>query len=124
MLTPAAALAIRSFDHGAGQAARDQALAEGSPALVVLATPGDTPRDWLAAGEALQRMLLAVTAGGFAASFLNQPIEVPGLRSQLAAELGPPEEVGHPQILLRIGRRPKPLPAPRRPVRDVVREAG
>lgn len=122
LLTPAAALVVRTFDMGAGQAAKDQALAEGSPVLAVLATPGDSPRDWMAAGEALQRALLAITAGGFTASFLNQPVEVPSLRSRLAAELGAPAEVGVPQILMRIGRGPKPVPAVRRPVRDVLRE--
>ncbi|WP_372621181.1 Acg family FMN-binding oxidoreductase [Falsiroseomonas sp.] len=120
LFTFAAALVVRTFDMGAGQAARDQELAEGSPALAVLATPGDTPRDWIATGEALQRTLLAVTAGGFTASFLNQSIEVASLRPRLAAELGEP---GVPQILLRIGRGPRPIAAVRRPVREVLREA-
>ncbi|HEV7264930.1 MAG TPA: hypothetical protein VGN83_08445 [Falsiroseomonas sp.] len=119
LLTFAASLAVRTFDMGAGQAARDQELAEGAPALAVLATPGDTPDDWMAAGEALQRMLLAVTAGGFTASFLNQPIEVAALRPRLAAELA---TAGVPQMLLRIGRGPRPIPAARRPVREVLRE--
>ncbi|WP_270939180.1 Acg family FMN-binding oxidoreductase [Falsiroseomonas oryzae] len=123
LLSFAAAATVRTFDMGTSQAAKDMALAEGSPALAVLATPGDTPRDWLAAGEALQRALLAITAGGFTASFLNQPIEVPALRPKLAAELGVPGEVGVPQMLMRIGRGPKPVPAVRRPVRDVLREA-
>lgn len=121
LLSSAAALVVRTFDMGAGQAARDQALAEGSPALAVVATPGDTPRDWLAAGEALQRALLAITAGGFTASFLNQPIEVPALRPRLAAELGGPG-AGMPQVLVRVGRGPKPVPAVRRPVREVLRD--
>lgn len=120
LLSSAAALAVRSFDMGAGQAAHDMALAEGSPVLAVLATPGDTPADWLAAGEALQRMLLAVTAAGFTASFLNQPIEVPTLRPRLAQRVG---VAGVPQLLLRIGRGPKPVPAVRRSVREVLREA-
>jgi hypothetical protein len=124
VLTPVAALVIRSFDLGAGQAAKDQALAEGSPALAVLTTPADTPQDWMAAGEALQRALLAITAGGFTASFLNQPIEMPALRPRVAAVLGSEGDVGVPQILLRIGRAPKPVPAVRRPIRDVLREAG
>jgi len=119
MLTFAAALVVRTFDIGAGTAAKDQALAAGSPVLAVLATEGDTPRDWLAAGEALQRVLLAVTAGGFTASFMNQPIEVPMLRPRLAAAAG---VAGMPQILMRIGRGPKPVPAARRPVRQVLRE--
>jgi hypothetical protein len=66
------------------------------------------------------RVLLAVTAGGFTASFLNQPIEVASLRPKLAAAAG---AAGVPQILMRIGRGPKPVPAVRRPVRDVLREA-
>lgn len=123
MLSAAAALVVRTFDMGAGQAARDQALAEGSPVLAVLATPGDAPRDWMAAGEALQRALLQVTAGGFTASFLNQPIEVPALRVRLAEELGGAGQAGVPQILMRIGRGPKPVPAVRRPVHAVLRDA-
>ena len=121
MLSTAAALVIRTFDMGAGQAAKDQALAEGSPVMAVLATPGDTPRDWLAAGEALQRALLAITAGGFTASFMNQPVEVPALRVRLAEELGGTGRSGMPQIVLRIGRGPKPVPAVRRAVREVLR---
>ncbi len=120
MLSFALALAIRTFDLGGSQAAKDEALAQGSPALAVLATPGETQADWLAAGEALQRALLAVTAGGFAASFMNQPIEVPALRGRLGALVG---AAGQPQILLRIGRGPKPVPATRRPLREVLREA-
>lgn len=120
LLSFAAALVVRTFDMGAGQAARDMALAEGSPVLAVLETPGDTPRDWLAAGEALMRVLLAVTAGGFTASFLNQPVEVASLRTKLAVAAG---VAGVPQILLRIGRGPKPVPAVRRPVPDVLRDA-
>jgi hypothetical protein len=116
--TSAAALVVRSFDLGAGQAARDQALADGSPVLAVLASEGDGPADWLAAGQAMQRALLAVTAGGFTASFLNQPIEVAALRPRLAQVVG---AAGMPQILMRIGRAPKPVPAARRPVRDVLK---
>lgn len=120
LTTFAAAMVIRTFDMGAGQAARDMALAEGSPALAVVATPGDSPQDWIAAGEALERTLLAITARGFTASYLNQPIEVPALRPRVAAAVG--AEV--PQLLLRIGRGPKPVPAARRPLREVVREVG
>lgn len=119
-LSFALALAIRTFDLGGSQAPKDVALAEGSPVLAVLATPGETLADWLAAGQALQRVLLAVTAGGFTASFMNQPIEVPALRGRLAEAAG---VAGWPQILLRIGRGPKPVPAMRRPLREVFREA-
>lgn len=115
------AMAIRRFDMGAGQAAHDMALAENSPALGVLATAGDTPLDWLRAGEALSRAILALTAAGLKHSYLNQPIEVPALRPRLAALLGTREV---PQILLRAGHGPDIAPSVRRPLAEVLVEAG
>jgi nitroreductase len=119
LLSGVAAAILRRFDLGEGQAARDAALADGAPVLALLATPGDTPRDWMAAGEALERLLLAITAGGLTASYLNQPVEVPALRPRLAAAAG----AATPQILLRIGRGPKPPPSARRPLEAVLAEA-
>jgi nitroreductase len=121
LLTFMGALAIRSFDLGAGQAAKDEALAEGSPALAALCTPGDAPADWLAAGEALAALLARLGRDGLAASYLNQPIEVAALRPRLAALLGTPDA---PQLLLRIGRPTRELPATaRRGWREVLAEA-
>ncbi|MCX7932155.1 MAG: hypothetical protein N2588_06360 [Rhodovarius sp.] len=117
ILSALGALAIRSFDLGAGQAARDQALAEGSPALAVLTTPGDAAADWLAAGRALAEVLITLQRAGLTASYLNQPIEVPGLRPRLAAMLGSEEA---PQLLLRVGRGPALPPTARRPVAEVL----
>lgn len=113
------ALAIRSFDMGAGQAARDMALADGSPALGVVTTAEDAPRAWLEAGEAMIRATLCLVAAGHTTSYLNQPIEVPSLRPRLAARLGTAE---HPQILLRAGRGPAPEPSVRRPLSEVLEE--
>lgn len=93
-------LAIRTFDLGRGQAARDAALAEGCPALAVIDTPGDEPADWTAAGAALASVLLRLTAEGHTASFLNQPIEVAMLRDRVAERFGAD---GVPQLLLRLG---------------------
>ncbi len=123
LLSFVGALAIRTFDMGEGQAARDQALAEGSPALAVLSTPGESRRDWLATGQAMQRALLALTSAGLAASFLNQPIEVPALRPRLAAAA---RLAGTPQLLLRIGRYDGPplRPASRRPAEEVLGASG
>jgi len=120
LLSFVGALTVRTFDMGEGQSARDLALADGSPALAVLATPGDTPGDWMAAGAAMQRALLALTGDGLAYSFLNQPIEVPALRPRLAAALGTGDT---PQILIRVGRCTRDVPAAiRRPVGDVLVE--
>lgn len=120
VLSPVGALVIRTFDVGKGQAAKDVALAEGSPVLAVFSTDHDEPAQWLATGQAMQKVLLAITAAGFSASFLNQPIEVDFLRPSLALTLG---TTRYPQLMIRIGRGPAIEPALRRPVRDVIIEA-
>ncbi len=112
-------LIVRTFDRGDGQAAKDHELAEGAPLLAVLGTMGDGPRDWLAAGEALSRVLLRATTLQLAASFLNQPIEIPSLRARVAEQVGVD---GSPQLLLRIGYPATEARAtPRRAVEDVLR---
>jgi nitroreductase family protein len=110
-------LVIRTFDVGYSQAAKDEDLVNGSPLLAVLATPGDDVASWLAAGQAMQHVLLTAAAGGLQASFLNQPVEVPALRAKLASELG---LTGYPQLLMRFGYGPTGSATPRRPVRDVL----
>lgn len=118
VLSFAGALVIRTFDLGEGQAARDLALAEGSPAIAVLSTPGDTPRDWMAAGEAMERVLVSLARNGLTYSYLNQPIEVPALRPRVAEALG---TTTAPQILIRVGRAIATVPrAVRRPVQEVL----
>ncbi len=108
---------IRTFDLGGFQAAKDRELATGSPVIAVLHTEADTPRDWIAAGQALARVLLRARADGVWASFLNQPIEVESLRPKLRDAV---DITGFPQILLRMGYGPEVRPTPRRPVKDVI----
>lgn len=115
---PVAQAVVRTFDLGNGVAAKDRELAAHSPLLAVLSTTGDTPRDWLAAGQALERVLLVAVELGLQASYLNQPIQVAGLRSRLATLAGGP---GSPQLLLRLGHPHGALPpAPRRPPKTLV----
>ena len=109
---------VRSFDMGDGVGAKDRQLAEGSPLLTVLGTPGDSPADWLCAGQALQRALLAGVGAGLQASHLNQSVEVHELRGRLQALV---PEAGVPQLVLRWGYAEGELPAaPRRVLADVV----
>jgi nitroreductase len=110
-------LVVRTFDLGHGQAAKDHELACGAPILAVLGTEHDVPLDWLAAGQALARVLLYATVEGLAASFLNQPIEVPELRPEVGTLCG---HAGVPQVLLRIGYGPTVRRTPRRPVAEVL----
>ena len=117
LATPIAAMVIRTFDLGNGVAAAQEQLARGSPLLVGLSTPMDNNEAWLAAGLALQRLLLVATKAGYSTSYLNQPIEVSELRTRLATEL---RTAGYPQLLLRVGRSSSVPHSPRRPMADVL----
>jgi hypothetical protein len=110
---------VRTFDMGKSRAAQDLALAEHSPILALLATRGDRVLDWLHAGQALSALLLDATVIGLSASFLNQPVEVPRLREDLAALFAPGTV---PQQLLRLGVYEGELPraTPRRPLEEVL----
>lgn len=118
LAVPIAQLVVRTFDMGKGMAAKDQQISDESPVLAVLGTQGDSARDWLIAGQALQRLLLAAARQGLQASFLNQPVQVPALRPALQRVSG---SVGHPQVLLRLGVPRRAVPAaPRRKLTDLV----
>lgn len=115
---PVAQMVVRTFDMGHGVAAKDRQLADESPVLAVLTTVGDNPRDWLSAGQALQRLLLLGVQLGLQASYLNQPVQVARLRPKLQQLTGRP---GYAQLLLRIGTPTQVKPAaPRRPLADVL----
>ena len=81
------------------------------------ASDGDTMADWVATGCALSDILTTLSAEGWTASHLNQPVEIAELRPQLRDVPGLEEM---PQLLLRVGRGDLPAPAPRRPVDDVL----
>lgn len=117
VLSFAGGLVIRAFDLGGRVAAKDREIACGSPALLVVGTAKDEPRDWLAAGMAHAEMLLAVTAAGLTAAYLNQPVEVAELRPLLRGAVG---MRGTPQLLLRVGRGPRIPAAIRRPAEEVI----
>ncbi len=69
--------------------------------LLVIATVGDDPLDWLRAGEATSAVLLAATQVGLATTPLSQAVEVGMSRRELQHEvLGVPE---HPQLIVRVG---------------------
>ena len=98
---------------------------ERSPSVAVLSTAHDGARDWVQAGQALERVLLEATRAGLAASILNQPLEHPELRELVRS---PVDGVGHSQMLLRLGYgRGAAPPTPRLPldsVRRTPRHAG
>lgn len=100
--------------------------AEPTPALAVLTTANDEPADWLATGQALMRILLQATADGLAVGYVNQPTEVPSVRTVLAEQIARllPVTSGAvvPQLVLRIGHHDSAVPpaVPRRPAASVL----
>jgi len=104
-------------DYGPRAPGRPRAY-EREPTLAVLLTGGDTARDHVRGGQAMQRVLLAATAAGCDASFLSAAVERPASRAALRGLLA---GEGHPQVILRIGYG-GPAPAtPRRPGGAVTR---
>ncbi|OUL95675.1 Acg family FMN-binding oxidoreductase [Paraburkholderia hospita] len=117
LAAPLVTSVVRVFDVGAGAPATHEHLVDGSPLIVGISTIRDDQEAWLAAGQALERMLLVAASEGLTASYLNQPIEVDTLREQLENLL---QVEAVPQLLLRVGRGPQVSHAPRRPLSEVV----
>ena len=118
IVSPIIRTAVRSFNMGKRIGRKDEALAATAPVLAVLGTANDGVRDWMNAGQALEKVLLKAHAAGLQASFLNQPVEVAFLRPKLRQLLG---HTGFPQMLLRLGVPSEEIPAsPRRCPDEVI----
>ncbi len=76
------------------------------------------PAHWVLVGRACQRFALQATALGLKHAFLNQPVEVPGFRAELAALAGLPGR--RPDLVMRFGRGTTLPYAARRPVDSVI----
>ncbi|HEY6099722.1 MAG TPA: hypothetical protein VIW03_09850, partial [Anaeromyxobacter sp.] len=111
-------LLLRLGSNAVEEAERARRRATSCKALIVLSTARDGKGEWIAAGEALQRVLLRAAASGLFASYFAQPIESPDLRRRLADVLAEP---GAPQIMFRLGYGLEVRPVPRRRVSDVLR---
>jgi nitroreductase len=121
LVAPLARATIATLDVGMPTAARDRDHALEAPAVVVLDTHGDRPRDWLITGMALEHALLHAASQGVQASYLNQPIQVAELRMRVASLL---ERPCFPQVIMQIGHPAHPSgPARRRPLADVIESA-
>jgi nitroreductase len=110
------ALPLRDFGLTQPQLRAGSELTEPYPAIAVLTTDGDSADHWLTAGEALQRVLLAATVRGLAATPFSQPLEIPALR-----ELVTGSTTGRwAQVILRLGYAQPTALTPRRPLADVL----
>ena len=89
-----------------------------SAGIAVFVAETSDPEHWVLAGRACQRFALQATALGLKHAFINQPVEVPGLRPDLAALAGMPGR--RPDLVMRFGYG-DPLPySARRPVDAVL----
>ena len=86
-------------------------------ATAVLITPGDTPADWLRAGQAMHRLLIRAAATWVFANLQTQPLEIPAVRELIRTRLGLP---GEAQMLLQLGRSGSTRPTPRRPAGELL----
>jgi hypothetical protein len=89
---------------------------EAEPLIAVLYSSGDSRRDWLCAGQALERTLLTATARGVASTVMTQPLELPQYRERLVIR----DTGQRPQAILRFGYGPPSPATPRRPLAEVV----
>lgn len=97
---------------------KDLANIRSSPVIAVIVSEVDDQRHWIEAGRCYQRLALQAAALGLKTAFINQPVEVPALRSQFASFLG--IGAGRPDLVIRIGRGPTMPRTLRRPVEQVV----
>ncbi|MEV1063622.1 nitroreductase family protein [Streptomyces sp. NPDC050263] len=108
---------VRDFAGRRPIPGREAAAFENAPQLAVLGTVGDRPRDWMLAGQAMQRVLLQATLDGLATSLTSQALEWPELRWIVR---DPQSAMGFVQMVLRLGYGPAGPGTPRRPVDDVL----
>jgi len=91
---------------------------DSSAGLAVFVGAKEDPAHWVAVGRACQRFALQATALGLKHAFLNQPVEVPALRPDLANLIGLPGR--RPDLVMRFGYGPLLPYAPRRPISAVI----
>ena len=108
---------VSHLDLGERTARDDADLLMQAPLVLVVGTDADDERSWLAAGMALERLLLTAALQGVQAGFTNSACQVPVVRTTLASVIGRE----HPQVVLRMGFPTEaPQPTPRRPVDEVL----
>lgn len=97
---------------------KDTTHIRSSAAIAVFFSEADDKQHWIEAGRSYERLALQAAALELRTAFINQPVEVPALRSQFASFLG----IGNrrPDLVVRIGRGPEMPRSLRRPVEQVL----
>jgi hypothetical protein len=101
-----------------GQAATDAKNIRTSAGLAIFVSTEQSKAAWIEAGRVFERFALQATALQIRTAFINQPIEVPELRSQFESWLKLDQE--YAQLMVRFGHgEPAPFSI-RRPINDVI----
>ena len=103
---------LRFGAESAAKQARSQVRSAG--ALALLTAPRSGRAQWLAAGQAYERLSLAATALGIAQQPISEPLETPAGCAEMLHHFGAIGE--HPIMLLRLGHARPPRPSVRRSV--------
>ena len=88
-----------------------------SAGLAVFVAESENPEGWIQVGRAAQRCALQATALGLKCAFINQALEVPRLRPELASLMGIPGR--RADLVMRFGHGPDLPFSARRPVSEV-----
>jgi hypothetical protein len=110
----------RDFAHGHGWGLpplSTASLFRSAGVVGLLTTAQDRPPDWVNTGQALQRILLTVSAFGAAAALHTQPLELGWLRESIRTQLS---DGAYPQLVLRFGAVTQAADSVRRPPDDVI----
>jgi hypothetical protein len=89
-----------------------------SAGIAVFISTKDDKAHWIEAGRCYERFALQATSMGIRNAMLNQVVEVPAVRQQLASYLG--LKGGRPDLVVRFGRGVKMPQSLRRPLDDVL----
>ncbi len=89
-----------------------------SSGVAILTGERADPAGWFEVGRAYERLALTMTTLGVRNSFVNQPVEVPAVRTQFSQWLGAPTR--RPDLVLRFGRGPLLPYSLRRSVSQVI----
>lgn len=90
---------------------------DSSAGLAIFVGDEENRDHWIKVGQACQRFALTATRLGLKTAFVNQPVEVVRLRSELAGLIGTTKR---PDIVLRFGYGPTLPYSPRRSVASVL----
>jgi hypothetical protein len=102
----------------AGENEKTAGQIRSSAGIIAFSSDVNDRSGWFAAGRAFQRFALQATVEGVKYAFINQAVEVPEVRGQLASQLGLGDR--RPNLLVRFGRGPDMPRSLRRSVDDVI----